>query len=287
MRPVYQGWFADATSSYENAEYVVFGVPFDATSSYRTGSRWAPQAIREASYNFEVYNPHYDLELSNVPVYDAGNLDVEVGVEDALLEVETFARRLYKDGKLPIMLGGEHSLTYPMVKTSGVDSVLVLDAHLDLREEYGGTRWNHASVSRRILEDVTNSYASIGVRSGSKKEYEYAREEEILFYSSDKVRDEGIKPILEEIKETLGDTIYLSVDMDALDPGFAPGLGTPEPFGLTPWDVREVIRFFAPRIIGLDVVETTPEYDNGETASLAAKLIREFIAASTHAKQRR
>ncbi len=275
----------DALSDYDSARYVIFGVPFDATSSYRSGSRWAPDAMRKASANFETYNDHFDIDFDDLFIHDAGNLEPYSSVDETLEELYFAVKPIARDRKIPIMLGGEHSLTYPCVKACAEEAgedigFLVMDAHFDLREEYGGIKNSHACVSRHVLDDITDSYVTIGVRSGPKEEWVFAKENGIKYYTSDDVRKMEIKQVISEVKEYLGcKKIYLSLDMDALDPAYAPGLGTPEPFGLTDIDVREIIRAFAPASIAFDVVEIAPEYDNGISALLGTKLLREFIAA--------
>jgi agmatinase len=275
----------DALSDYDSARYVIFGVPFDGTSSYRSGSRWAPDAMRKASANFETYNAYFDVDYEDLQIHDAGNLEHYSSVEQTLEELALAVEPIVADGKLPIMLGGEHSLTLPCVKACAryADEdigFVVLDAHFDLREEYGGVKYNHACVSRHVLNEVTDKYVTIGVRSGPKEEWVFAKDNDIRYYTPDEVREKGIKKVLAEVMDYLGcSKIYLSLDMDALDPAYAPGLGTPEPFGLSDIEVREVIHTLAPRSVGFDIVEIAPEYDNGQSALLGTKLLREFIAA--------
>jgi agmatinase len=275
----------DALSEYQDARYVIFGVPFDGTSSFRPGSRWAPDAMRGVSANFESYIPFFDIDLADLPIYDAGNLEKYASIDETLRVLFHSVDPIVRDGKIPIMLGGEHSLTLPCVKAcagqAGDDfGVVVLDAHFDLREEYGGLKHSHACVSRHIIDEVTGNYAAIGIRSGPKEEWEFAKENDIRYYTPEDVAEVGIKNVLAEIIEYLDcNHIYLSLDMDALDPAYAPALGTPEPFGLSAVDVREVIRTLAPLAVGFDVVEISPEYDGGQTAVLGTKLMREFIAA--------
>ncbi len=279
--------FADACSSFDDATFVLFGVPFDGTSSFRTGSRWAPMEMRRASYNFETYNGDLDVDLVDVPVHDMGDIEAYCSVDDTLDVVYDVASGIVKAGKLPIMMGGEHSLTYPCVKACGKVGFVVMDAHHDLRQEYGGLRNNHACVSRHIIEDLTDKYVSIGIRSGTKEEYEYVRNKGIMSFTANDVDAMGIDAVLRETEAYLRgcDRIYLSLDMDAIDPAYAPGLGTPEPFGMTPRQVREVIRRLAPKTVGFDVVEISPVYDHGVTAILGAKLIRDFIAAKWKSMQ--
>ncbi|WP_231845203.1 agmatinase [Methanocella paludicola] len=282
--------FADACSSFEEAEFVLYGVPFDATSSYRKGSKWAPLEMRKASYNFETYNGDLDVDLADVPIHDMGDCDVCCAVDDTLNEVYDVASSIVKAKKIPIMMGGEHSLTYPCVKAYKEKiGFVVMDAHYDLREEYEGVRNSHACVSRHIIDDITDKYVSIGIRSGPKEEYEYVKKnKKIRSYTANDVDGMGIDRILNETETYLKDCdrIYLSLDMDAIDPAYAPGLGTPEPFGMTPRQVRSVIRRLAPKTVGFDVVEISPEYDQGITAQLGAKLIRDFIAAKWKSMQK-
>lgn len=276
--------FADADSSLEGAEYVVVGLPFDGTASFRSGSRDGPDAIRLASFNFESYDSYYGVDLSELAICDLGNM--ELGADPSYAQ-ETIKEgiELLPERAVPIFLGGEHSITPAIVeglgRRSGALGVLVLDAHLDLREEYGCTASSHACASRRILEkDVVAGYASIGIRSGSREEFGWAAENNISYFSARQVREEGVDAVLDKALRSLQcERLYLSIDLDALDPAYAPAVGNPEPFGLSSWDVKRVIERLAPRLVGLDINELTPAYDRGETALLAARLAREFIAA--------
>ncbi len=279
--------FADANSDYKDARYVICGVPFDSTSCFRRGSRFAPQEIRNNSYNFEMYNHLFDINLKDVDIHDAGDLEVAQGIDDTLKILSVHADKYVRDGKIPVMLGGEHSLTLPFIracKTKYPDlASVVLDAHLDMREEYEGERNSHACISRHIIEDVTGKYVSIGIRSGARVEYEYIKENKIRMFSADDVFSMGIESVVSELRSYINGPVYLSIDMDAIDPAYAPALGTPEPYGLTPRDVRAVIACLAPHIVGFDLVEIVPAYDSGNTALLGAKLVRDFIAANAKA----
>lgn len=279
----------DCLADYNTSRYVLFGVPFDGTSSYRSGSRWAPDAMRKASANFETYNDYFDIDFEDLLIHDIGNFEPYSDLDKTLDELYLAVKPIVRDGKIPIMMGGEHSLTYPCVKACAeyVDQKIgfvVFDAHFDLREEYSGVKFNHACVSRHIINEITNQYVTIGVRSGPREEWDYAKSNGICYFSSDDVRNMGVKTVLKEINDYLDcDKIYLSLDMDALDPSFAPGLGTPEPFGLTDIEVRDIVRALAPKSIGFDVMEISPEYDGGQTALLGTKLLREFIASHASA----
>lgn len=285
-----KAFFADANSDYKNARYVICGVPFDGTSCFRLGSRFAPAEMRNNSYNFETYNHLFGIDLLDVPVHDAGDLEVAQGIDDTLDMISVHADNYVGDGKIPVMLGGEHSLTLPFIracrkKYPGIACV-VLDAHLDLRQEYEGERNSHACISRHIIEDVTAKYASIGIRSGTLEEFEYVKASGIKMFTSEDVALTGIESVVNELRDYIRGPVYLSIDMDAIDPAYAPALGTPEPYGITPRDVRAVIACLAPYIVGFDLVEIAPEYDSGGTALLGAKLVRDFIAASAKAATR-
>jgi len=277
--------FADADSGLEEAEYVVVGLPFDGTASFRSGSRDGPDAIRLASFNFESYDSYYGVDLAELKICDLGNM--ELGADPAYAE-ETIKEGLafLTERAVPIFLGGEHSITPAIVeglgqRLRGSLGVLVLDAHLDLREEYGCTKASHACASRRILEkDGLAGYASIGIRSGSREEFDWAGDHGIAYYTARQVREAGVDSVLDRALEKMQtERLYLSIDLDVLDPAYAPAVGNPEPFGLASWNVQRVIERLAPRLVGLDINELTPAYDRGETALLAARLARDFIAA--------
>ena len=283
-------FFADSSDTFEDATFVIYGVPFDNTSSFRAGSRWAPDVMRQVSYNFESYVPDFEVDLAEVPIHDMGNCDTHASVDETLEEVFYAAKQIVAAGKIPIMMGGEHSLTYPCVKAFDEKvGFVVMDAHCDMRTEYRGIKNNHACVSRHVIEDLVDKYVTIGVRSGPKEEWDYIRDNKnIKAYTSEDVFARGLEAVLKDADEYLQgcDRIYLSLDMDAIDPSYAPGLGTPEPFGMTPREVRTVIRHYAPRTVGFDLIEISPEYDAGDVTSvLGAKLIRDFIAAKWKSMQ--
>ena len=275
--------FADADAEYSSADYVLFGVPFDGTTSFKAGCRDAPLAIRQVSYNIETYLPFYDLEMTDVSVHDMGDMYVECLPDLMVEQVADAVSDLIKDEKVPIMMGGEHSVTIGAVQTLKPKWYVVCDAHLDMQDEYRGSPFNHDCVTARVSEVVEN-IVIIGARSGCKEEFEYARENYHL-YTADDVEERGIRAVLDEVSEFIGDdSLYLSIDADAIDCCLTPGLGTPEPFGLTPKDVRAVIRRLAKNAVGFDYVEVLPN-DQGQTAMVAAHMIREFIAGHFCAKQ--
>ena len=275
--------FADADAEYSSADYVLFGVPFDGTTSFKAGCRDAPLAIRQVSYNIETYLPFYDLEMTDVSVHDMGDMYVECLPDLMVEQVADAVSDLMKDEKIPVMMVGEHSVTIGAVQTLKPKWYVVCDAHLDMQDEYRGSPFNHDCVTARVSEAVEN-IVIIGARSGCKEEFEFARENYHL-YTADDVEERGIRSVLDEVSELIGDdSLYLSIDADAIDCCMTPGLGTPEPFGLSPKDVRAVIRRLSKNAVGFDYVEVLPN-DEGQTAMVAAHMIREFIAGHFCAKQ--
>ena len=256
--------FADAETEYNDARYVIFGVPFDGTTSFKAGARDAPLAVRAASYNLETYLPYYDIEMPEIGFHDMGDLYC-----DCLPDLV----------KIPVMIGGEHSVTIGAVQTLAPAWYVVCDAHLDMQDEFRGSPYNHDCVTARVAETVKNIIL-IGPRSGTREEFAAARNEYHL-YTADDVQERGITAILEEVSGLIGEeTVYLSIDADAVDCCLTPGLGTPEPFG------RSVIRRIAQKnVVGFDYVEVLPN-DAGQTAVVAAHLIREFIAGHFSSRQK-
>ncbi len=277
--------FSDSNSDYDSSDFVIFGVPYDSTSSFRHGSKFAPDEIRKASYNLESYLVEHDFDMSSAKIHDFGNiisLDEDVQVEDVIDAVKFYASKFFSEGKFPIMLGGEHSITAGVAKAIHEDAgIIFVDAHADFRREYMGTKWSHAAWARRAFEILNGRVFALGVRSISLEEKEDAERLGYGYLTSYEIREMGIESAVNEAKKRLGvSKIYLSVDIDGIDPSFAPGTGTPEFFGLTPWDVKALINILAPNLIGMDIVEINPEYDNGNTAVLGARLVQECIAAA-------
>lgn len=275
--------FADAVSELESSDFAIIGLPFDSTTSFRSGARDGPDAIRLASWSFETYIYRHGVELQDLHICDCGDLELGSDPAYAWDEIRCSVREL-PAGTVPLFLGGEHSITPPIVDALSRGrslGVVVLDAHLDLRDEYGCTRFSHACASRRILEvKGLSGYASIGIRSGSHEEFRYADDNQISYYTADEVAERSIDAVVDEVQEGLKSTeIYLSIDFDVLDPGVAPAVGNPEPFGMGSRDVRRVIEMLAPKIVAMDINEIAPAYDHGQTAILGAAMVREFIAA--------
>jgi agmatinase len=274
--------FADAEAAYEEARFIILGVPFDKSSSFRAGSAEAPSQIREASYNFEEYQMEYGFNIKNAAIYDAGNLGGLDSTNGTVDKVKKTVATYLADDKFPILLGGEHTLTIGAVQAlreKGDLCLVSIDAHLDFRQQYLEDSNSHACVTRRASDCIgLENIIVVGVRSISNDEME---EDELPFYISGlDVAEEGmehaIQRLLIHLKE---DRVYLTIDMDGIDPAYAPGVGTPEPFGLTPLDVKKIIDALASRLVGMDVTEVCPPHDNGNTSALAARLVRLAIAA--------
>lgn len=276
-----QVFFADAESNLENAEYVIFGVPYDKTSSFRHGASRAPKEIRNASWNFETFNMRTQVDLRDIKIHDYGDIDVKNDKPEIMIsKVRKLVSMLLSKNKFPIAVGGEHSITPGIIQAFPRDiAVLSLDAHIDFREKYDNQSYNHACVIRRISEHIPiENIVLIGVRSADREEFQEMKKQNLFYIDSFEIKNKGIKQVLSKTKEYLRDKqIYLTLDIDVLDPAYAPGTSTPEPFGLTTFDILEIIDFFSPSLVGFDIVEVCPNYDNGETALLAAKLIRQTI----------
>jgi len=274
--------FADANSTLEESDFVIFGVPFDKTSSFRSGTAQAPDQIREASHNFETYKFEHGEDIESIKFCDLGNLEEFDNTEMMDRGVKKFAKGIVDEDKFPIALGGEHSITPPIVKCFDDVGVISLDAHLDFRDEYEGERNSHACSTRRISEVVgVGDIVPIGVRSMSKEESLDAEKLGLRFISSYELhRNPMMKNAVERALEWIGkDRIYLSLDMDVIDPAFAPGISNPEPFGLNPIEIKRCINYLGDRLVGFDVVEVSPPFDNGNTSALAARLVREVTMA--------
>ena len=274
-------YFADADTEFNQADIVLFGVPFGKTSSFRKGAEKAPFEIRQASWNFETYDLRTSEDLKNVRFHDFGDLEIKnLQSQKMVAQVESFASSVLREKKFPLALGGEHSITPGLIKAFPKDiAVVSLDAHLDFREIYENDLNNHACVIRRISDHVDiGNIVVVGVRSAEKEEKQAADELGLFYLDAYTVHKQGLAKVIQEIQEYLGKKkIYLTLDMDVIDPAYAPGVCTPEPFGLTPIEILEILEILSPHMIGFDLVEICPPYDNGVTSLLGAKLVRSVL----------
>ena len=261
------GEFPGARADPDDAAYAVVGAPLDVSTTFRPGARFGPDRVRRFARPFDEYDQRTDRDISDL-CFDAGDVapwnDVPAYLD--FLEGELADHRAA--GRLPLLVGGEHTVTVAGVRAADPDVYVCLDAHLDLYEEYAGDEHSHATVARHAL-DVADEAVLLGARTGSEAEWDRAAEADVTVVAPEAVSD--WEPDFE------GDA-YLSVDIDAADPGFAPGTGTPEPFGLEPREMRDAVRRVAPRAVGFDLVEVN-DRDDGQAASLGAGLLREFVFA--------
>lgn len=273
--------FADASARVEDADLVILGVPFDLTCSFRGGSRHGPQAIREASYNFETYHMDHGRDILEFKIADAGDLPSFASTADMVAGVTRAVSDVVRRGRIPITLGGEHSIAPAIVRAFDDVAVLGIDAHLDFRDSYGGDRWSHACSARRIGEHVGfNRVRYLGVRSYSAEERDAMLELEFDTVTAwDIHRGSMADAVRKALAQVDSERIYLTIDTDGIDPAYAPAVGNPEPFGLTPIQAKEMIDLLGDRLVGMDINEVSPAWDHGQTALLAARLVREAIVA--------
>ena len=279
MRRAARPRFLCAESAFEPARTVLLGCPFDKTASFRQGARFGPQAMREASDCLETYSPHLDKDLGDAALCDLGDVDfASEDTESVLASIKAEAREIFRAGKRPVFLGGEHLVSFPAVEAAlesfpGL-AVFQWDAHADLRDDYLGEKLSHACVVRRILGlQGVGPLHQFGVRSGTRDEFAWMRANETLRPLS----PEAVESALEEAGAR---AIYLTLDVDVINPGEMPGTGSPEPGGLgldALMDCISVLNASGARIIGADVVELAPEWDpTSASAIAAAKLVREL-----------
>ena len=273
--------FIACDKPYEEADIVIFGAPFDSTTSFRPGTRFASKAIRGESFGLETYSPYQDKDLSEIAVFDSGDLELCFGdSEKALAGIEERADIILNDKKIPLMIGGEHLVSLGAVRAAYKKypdlHLIQFDAHTDLREDYLGAKLSHASVIRRCHDFLGDGRIhQFGIRSGEKVEFEWAKEHTNLH----KFNLSGLESSLSHIK---GSKVYFTIDLDVLDPSVFPGTGTPEAGGISFLELLEGIRLVAEYtdIIACDVNELSPIYDqSGASTATACKVIRELLLA--------
>ena len=271
--------FIACDKPYEEADIVIFGAPFDSTTSFRPGTRFASKAIRGESFGLETYSPYQDKDLSDIAVFDSGDLELCFGdSEKALAAIEERADIILNDKKIPLMIGGEHLVSLGAVRAAYKKypdlHLIQFDAHTDLREDYLGAKLSHASVIRRCHDFLGDGRIhQFGIRSGEKVEFEWAKEHTDLH----KFNLSGLESNLSHIK---GSKVYFTIDLDVLDPSVFPGTGTPEAGGISFLELLEGIRLVAEYtdIIACDVNELSPIYDqSGASTATACKVIRELL----------
>ncbi len=272
--------FIGCDCEYEDAKIVLFGAPFDSTTSFRPGTRFASSAIRGESFGIETFSPYQDKDLLDYNVFDSGDLELPFGSpEQALKDIEDRTRKILNDGKIPFMIGGEHLVTlgefravaekYPDV------NIIHFDAHCDLRDEYLGVKLSHACVLRRCHDIVGDGRIfQFGIRSGDRDEFEFAK-------THTKLHRFDLETLDEVVAQLKGKPVYFTLDLDVLDPSEFCGTGTPEAGGVSFKELHKAIMTLSKlNIVGLDMNELSPVYDqSGRSTALACKLLREILLA--------
>jgi agmatinase len=273
----------------EKPLFTVVGIPLDSTSSFRSGCRFAPLYVRLASQTIELFSLRSLINIEEIPIADAGDVVIPHGdVTRSLSIIEGVVSELISDGLRAVFIGGEHTISLGVVKglikaltTSNV-CYLCFDSHSDFRYEYLGSKYSHACVTRRIYEILGNRRITlVGIRAVSHEEYRDLKNSNIRYFTSNQVKTLGVREISRNISKALEDCskIHLSIDLDVLDPAYAPGVTTPEPEGITPTELLDILQLIIDdRFTSLDVVELTPSYDQSMITSIvAAKIINEVI----------
>lgn len=279
MRPNVQT-FIGCDAPYEEARTVVFGAPFDSTTSFRPGARFASSAIRSESCGIETWSPYQEADLTDRSIIDVGDLELPFGNPmQALDEIEKFVRRLLMDGKKPCMIGGEHLVTLGAVNAAASRypglHMLHFDAHADLRDDYLGEKLSHATVMRRVWDILGDGRVfQFGIRSGSRDELNWG----ISHVSAEMFTCKTVDRVIGNVGSA---PVYISLDLDVLDPSEFPGTGTPEAGGVSfPELLSALFEASGLNVVGFDICELSPHYDaSGASTALACKLLRELLLA--------
>jgi len=272
--------FLGCENNYQEAKAVVFGAPFDSTTSFRPGTRFASKTMRGDSDGLETYSPYQDKDLADIKVFDGGDLELCFGdTKKALSQIEAFTAQILGDNKLPVMIGGEHLVTLGAVRAVFRKHpdlhVVHFDAHADLRDDYLGATLSHATVLHRVWDLVGDDRIfQFGVRSGDRSEFRWGKEHVV----TRKFDFQGLEEMVEKSK---GKPVYFTLDLDVLDPSVFPGTGTPEPGGVSFMQLLDAIRSVSElSIVGCDINELSPVYDqSGVSTAVACKVLRELLLA--------
>jgi len=278
--PIMEQTFISAKASFAEAKAVILGCPYDGSATFRPGARFGPSAIRKASWGIETYSPYQESDLTQIKIHDMGDLELPFGEKKTSLRlIQEGARRILSAKKFPILLGGDHLITLPIIeevhRVYPDVHVLHIDAHTDLRDEYLGETLNHSTVMKKVLNLLNKGRLSqVGIRSGAREEFALAEKiRSILFFDP--------KSLIRMVNRLKHRPVYISLDLDVMDPGLLPGVGTPEPGGFTFQELISLFKGLQPlRVIGFDLVELTPDYDPTQISSVTASVIlREMILA--------
>ncbi|WP_144503065.1 agmatinase [Bacillus pumilus] len=274
--------FIGSHPTWEDAKVILYGMPMDWTVSYRPGSRFGPNRIREVSIGLEEYSPYLDRELHEVPFFDAGDIPLPFGNAQKSLDlIEEYVDSILEKGKFPLGMGGEHLVSWPVFRAMHKKypdlAIIHMDAHTDLREEYEGEPLSHSTPIRKVAGLIgPENVFSFGIRSGMKEEFEWAKEAGMHISKFEVL--EPLKKVLPKLK---GHPVYVTIDIDVLDPAHAPGTGTVDAGGITSKELLASIHAIAGsdvQVVGADLVEVAPVYDHSDqTANTASKLLREML----------
>lgn len=272
--------FLGCENAYEESKIVIFGAPFDSTTSFRPGTRFASKVMRSESFGLETYSPYQHKDLEDVAVFDGGDLELSFGnTEKALRQIEQFTKQILTDDKIPCMIGGEHLVTLGAVRAVAAQypdvHLVQFDAHTDLRDDYLGEPLSHATVIRRVWDLLgDDKIFQFGIRSGERSEFEWGKDH--VF--TNKFNFKGLEEVIEKLH---GKPIYLTIDLDVLDPSVFPGTGTPEAGGVSFMELLQAVLKVGPlNIVGCDINELSPIYDqSGVSTAVACKLLRELLLA--------
>lgn len=273
--------FMSMEDDYNESKLIVFGAGFDGTTSNRPGTRFASSSMRPEFYGLETYSPILDLDMDDYKICDIGDLELSIGNTDKVLdEIYKGTKAIVDDSKVPFMIGGEHLVTLPSFKAvyEKYNDIYVLhfDAHTDLRDEYNNNKNSHATVIKRIWDIVGDGKIfQFGIRSGTKEEFDFALKEKHTYMET-----HTINTFLDIVKSLEDKNVYLTIDLDVLDPSIFPGTGTPEPGGISYREFEEVFKVLKNsniNLVGLDIVELSPDYDNTNVSTVVAcKILREL-----------
>ncbi len=272
--------FLSANASFEESSIILLGCPYDGSASFRPGARFGPSAIRRASWGIETYSPYLRKDLARLKIHDMGDLELPLGEKRMALDlIREGLRRVLSQGKFPILLGGDHLITLPVVEElrtihPGLH-ILHIDAHTDLREDYLGETLSHSTVMKKVLDGLGEGRLfQIGIRSGTEEEFKLAKRLKSLVPFNSR----SLKSLIKGLKNR---PVYITLDLDVIDPSLLPGVGTPEPGGFTFEEIVSLLKELQPlHVIGFDMVELTPDYDPTQVSSVTASVIlREMMLA--------
>ena len=278
--PFIEQTYISAKASFKESKIVILGCPYDGSASFRPGARFGPSAIRKASWGIETYSPYFDKDLSELSIHDMGVLELPLGEKKLSLDlIRKALRRILAEKKFPILLGGDHLITLPIVeeiiRVYPHFYLIQIDAHTDLRENYLGETLSHSTVMRRVVDRLGEKRLfQIGIRSGTEDEFKLAKKMRSIISPN----REALRSMVKRLRNQ---PVYITLDLDVIDPSLLPGVGTPEPGGFTFERFLSLLKELQPlHVIGFDMVELTPDYDPNQISSITASVIlREMILA--------